>query len=238
MNEQDLFIDSAKAIKKKLEESQSDGLPPFGTGPGDAGQIFKEKEICSVMKWDMGMRYKKVVHVSIHANSAKNLVLRQQFALEYIRLLVSGRTILNVDETWLGMSDFRRRKWQAPGTTNSLAVLNVQPRISMIAGLDSKGNIYLSLAQANSNSKIIELFFTYLVKKLDNERPGWRKNTVILLDNASYHTSKATLSVLKKFDVPCMWTGPHSYNAAPIELLFGAFKAADINPRHLKTGKQ
>ena len=112
------------------------------------------------MKRDLGMRYKKVVHVSVHANSAKNLVLRQQFALEYIRLLVSGRTILNIDETWLGMSDFRRRKWQAPGTTNSLAVLQVQPRVSMIAGLDSKGNVYFSLAQANSNSKIIELFFT------------------------------------------------------------------------------
>ena len=60
------------------------------------------------MKQDLGMKFKKVVHVSIHANSDKNLVLRQQFALKYIELLVSGFTIIDVDETWLGMSDFRR----------------------------------------------------------------------------------------------------------------------------------
>lgn len=29
------------------------------------------------MKFDLGMRYKKVVGVSIHANSEKNIVLRQ-----------------------------------------------------------------------------------------------------------------------------------------------------------------
>jgi hypothetical protein len=38
--------------------------------------------------------------------------------------------------------------------------------------------------------------------------------------------------------VPVIFTGPHSYAAAPIELLFAHFKAADINPRRLKTGKK
>ena len=39
------------------------------------------------MKKDLGMRFKKVVHVSVHANSPKNLVLRQQFAIEYLKLM-------------------------------------------------------------------------------------------------------------------------------------------------------
>ena len=58
------------------------------------------------MKKEMKMSFKKVIHVSVHANSVKNLVLRQKFALKYIELLASGRIALNIDETWLGMSDF------------------------------------------------------------------------------------------------------------------------------------
>ena len=66
---------------------------------------------------------------------------------------------MNIDETWLGMSDFRRMKWQAPGTTNSVAKLQVAPRVTMIVGIDTLGRIYASLAQANSNSELMEIYF-------------------------------------------------------------------------------
>ena len=62
-----------------------------------------------------------------------------------INLLHQGKTILNVDESWIGMSDFRRRKWQAPGTTNSVPKLLTADRISMIAALDTTGSVYVSL---------------------------------------------------------------------------------------------
>ena len=77
------------------------------------------------MKKELDMRYKKVKPVSLHANSAKNLVLRQQFALKYIELLQAGKIFINVDETWLGMSDFRRMKWQPAGSTNSVPKLQM-----------------------------------------------------------------------------------------------------------------
>ena len=60
------------------------------------------------------------------------------------------------------MSDFRRMKWQVPGTTNSVAKLEIAPRITMILGMDSQGNVYVSLAQANSNSEMMELYFRAL----------------------------------------------------------------------------
>jgi hypothetical protein len=66
------------------------------------------------------------------------------------------------------MSDFRRCKWQVPGTTNSVPKLSIKPQVTMIQGIDSIGNIYYSLAQANSNSSMIpyELFFAEF-KKVD-----------------------------------------------------------------------
>ena len=75
------------------------------------------------MKNDFGMSYKKVTSISIHANSPKNLVCRQQFVLKFLEALLADKTILNVDETWLGMSDFRRRKWRVHDDFNSVAKL-------------------------------------------------------------------------------------------------------------------
>ena len=108
----------------------------------------------------------------------------------------------------------------------------------MIVGLDTNGQIYLSLAQANSNVSLMKIFFHALVKKLDAQSPHWRRDTIILLDNASYHTSSATLKVLEELGVQVLFTGPHSYSASPVELFFAAFKAADINPRRVPMGKR
>ena len=84
----------------------------------------------------------------------------------------------------------------------------------------------------------MEIYFHKLVKVLDKERVGWRTDTVILLDNASYHAAESTLKVFKALRIPIFFTGPHSYDAAPCELFFAAFKRADINPRHVGTGKK
>ena len=84
----------------------------------------------------------------------------------------------------------------------------------------------------------MSVFFVQLVKKLDEENKQWRKDTVILLDNAKYHRSKEILTLLKELHIPVLFTGPHSYAAVPIELWFAAFKADNINPRHLPTGKK
>jgi hypothetical protein len=145
---------------------------------------------------------------------------------------------LNIDETWLGMSDFRRMKWQVPGTTNSVAKLEVQPRITMILGLDTLGNVYVTLAQANSNSQMMELFFRDLATRLDQQRPMWRRDTIIIVDGAKYHQSKDFLPIAAELRLPYMLLGPHSYDAAPCELVFAHFKKADINPRHVPTGKK
>jgi hypothetical protein len=51
------------------------------------------------MKTDLGMCYRKIVPMAIHANSSKNLVLRQQFALELIRQLGAGKRVMNIDES-------------------------------------------------------------------------------------------------------------------------------------------
>ena len=58
------------------------------------------------------------------------------------------------------------------------------PRISVIACLNSFGELYLSLTQSNTNENVMEIYLHNLCNKLDKEKPGWRKNFVIFLDGA------------------------------------------------------
>ena len=224
MNQLNVFVDSATSVRKALLEG--------------IGVEAKKPEIRRVMRAHLGMRYRKIIPISVHGNSDKNLVLRQQFALNLIQLLEAGKTLLNIDESWLGMSDFRRRKWKAPGTTNSVTQLQMRPRISMIIGIDTSGAVYLSLLQANSNSQVMDIFFRALVKQLDRERKGWRRDTVLILDGAPYHNSKPTMKLLEALEIHVLYTGPHSYAAVPCELWFSSFKSCDVNPRKVPTAKR
>ena len=59
----------------------------------------------------------------------------------------------------------------------------------------------------------------------------WRSNTVILLDNATYHTSEYMMEKLRQFQVPVLFSGPYSYDAAPVEKVFAVIKQRDLNPQ-------
>ena len=93
-----------------------------------------------------GMRYRKVVHIPLKANSDRNLVLRQRWAMAVLEKDHKHRVFLNLDETWLGMSDFRRMKWQVPGTTNSIPAFSMAPRVTMLVAADSLGNVWFALS--------------------------------------------------------------------------------------------
>ena len=133
-----IFLDSVDSIHQTmLSQHQVD---------------VRKKDVHHVLKHDLEMSFRKVKPVSVHANSVKNLVLRQQFALRFLELLQGKKVIINIDETWLGMCDFRRMKWRLKHSTNSVPQLPLQPRITMILGLDTTGRVYLSLIQQNSNA--------------------------------------------------------------------------------------
>ena len=85
---------------------------------------------------------------------------------------------------------------------------------------------------------MLECFFRQLEKKLNKERIDWRDNTIILMDNASYHKSTPALKLYESLRIPIMFTGPHSYDAVPAELYFSHFKSVDLNPDRIQMGKK
>ena len=84
----------------------------------------------------------------------------------------------------------------------------------------------------------MKMYLLHLFKILDDQNKNWRRNTVIMLDNATYHKCQSVFEIFENNNVAVLFTGPHSYDASPCELYFATFKAADINPRHVATGKK
>ena len=82
------------------------------------------------------------------------------------------------------------------------------------------------------------VFFRRLILQLNDERPGWREDTIILLDGARYHTGDGIREYLHKMQLQVIWSAPYSYSTAPIELLFGGLKLGELNPDKLPTGKK
>ena len=98
----------------------------------------------------MKMKYKKIKRIAYLGNSDRCLILRQDYAKVMLDVLESGKTVLNIDETWINEGDFRPKKWTKRGLSNSFSSREVNPRISMISAVGTDGSIYTTLTQINT----------------------------------------------------------------------------------------
>ena len=57
----------------------------------------KPWQLAPILKEDLGMSYRKIKPLSMNTNSERNLVLRQQYALQLVALLLEGKRIINID---------------------------------------------------------------------------------------------------------------------------------------------
>ena len=97
--------------------------------------------------------------------------------------------MINVDESWLNGTRFVRRVWAPSDSPATINDKQVAPRISLIAALDTLGNIWFALTQTNTNSDVMCTFLRKLMQQLDRESPGWQESTSWLLDGAKWHLS-------------------------------------------------
>ena len=56
----------------------------------------------------MDMSYSKIKKMSLQANSINNLILRQRWAIKFLELSKKRTIFLNIDETWLDVSFYKR----------------------------------------------------------------------------------------------------------------------------------
>ena len=115
------------------------------------------------MKRDLKLSFVKTKKLHPNANSTKVIVQRQQYALTMISLLDQGKRIINVDQTWLNESSFVRRVWAPRGGESNMTMSTIMPRVSLIAAIDTDGQVWFTLSHSTTDSDFMTLFFMHLI---------------------------------------------------------------------------
>ena len=145
------------------------------------------------MKNKYRLSYRRVKRVPFSGNSESNKVLRSLYAQKMLQIYSQGKHVVNIDETWIPETDFRKRRWTAKGAENSMVEGVMRHRVNMIAAVSSKGHVWLSLTQCNTDENVMMMFLSRLCQVFTQQfSNNWRDEIVLLMDGASYHRSAAT----------------------------------------------
>ena len=78
-------------------------------------------------------------------------------------------------------------------------------------------------------------FILELANTLDNLKPNWRSNHILLLDNSSTHKTDTMMKLFSSLSIPTLFSAPASYLVAPVERLFGSLKNCNFEMRETPT---
>ena len=116
------------------------------------------------MKDKFRLSWKKIKRVSSPGNSERCKVLRHLYAREMLAIYDSNKHVVNIDESWMSVSDFRASSWNYTGSDNNYSDRVLGCKVNMIAAVSSKGYVWLSLTQCNTDDEVISCFLTELAK--------------------------------------------------------------------------
>ena len=140
---------------------------------------------------DFGLCYRRIKRISPYGNTERNRVLRFLYAKEMLKLYNEGKHIINIDESWLAVSDYQHFAWFAKGREHSMRDQTLKCKINIIVAVSNRGHSWLAQTYVNTNEEVMQLFITHLAEALTQMMGNeWRDDTVFLLDGASYHRSK------------------------------------------------
>ena len=76
--------------------------------------------------------------------------------------LWSGKTILNIDESFISETNYSRRMWCPSQSPATLSGKLVSPRLALLTALDTDGWVYFAVSHSNTDSRIMLIFLSQL----------------------------------------------------------------------------
>ena len=70
--------------------------------------------------------------------------------------------MINIDESWIAETEYSRRIWCPAKAPATITDKSINPRLALIAALDSDGHIYFALTHAITDSNVISSFLKRL----------------------------------------------------------------------------
>jgi hypothetical protein len=92
--------------------------------------------------------------------------------------------IINVDESVLRSTDPRRKGWIIKNIENQVTNARRLAHLNIIAGIINKNETFYTVNSGKTNSTSFSFFLIKLCEFLNSQDIHWRKNTVIMIDNA------------------------------------------------------
>ena len=141
----------------------------------------------------------------------------------------TNKTIINFDECYFKTTTSRAYSFSFKGSQISRTYKRAIASVSLFLCVISDGSVMFQLSTGNNNEITFSSWLFDLAKKLDNDRPGWRKSHIVLMDNAKSHKSETSKRVINHLRMPTVFTAPGSMTCLPVEKVFGIIKLKHIN---------
>ena len=100
----------------------------------------------TTMKEVLNLKYTKLRKGNHVRNCDRSLILRKKFAYHMLRQIEKGVRIINVDETVVGSSNFKRSEWCKQYDSSVSDQRLIQPRLVLVTAIDTDGRSYIALS--------------------------------------------------------------------------------------------
>ena len=141
------------------------------------------------LKFRLGMKYKQIKPINFNHNSSINKLKRQYSSSKSIEFLSAGKRIINIDESSISCTDSRSREWWHIKQKNQETRNRRLSNVNVSFGISNYGEFFYTVNYGKTNSETFFIFLMKLIQKLSVDNIYWSQNTILLLDNASYHRS-------------------------------------------------
>lgn len=145
---------------------------------------------------------------------------RRRFLKRWYKYAQAGKAIIYVDESGFELHAQRQYGWAPRGVkVHGERSGNKRPRTCFLAARMPDGALAATqLWEGTCNAEIFNNWVRDLLCPLLNQ------NTVVIMDNATFHKSKETRALIESKGAVLLFLPPYSPDLNPIEKDFGAIK--------------
>ena len=99
----------------------------------------------------MNLKWKKIRNQGVYINSSGNVMLRQEFAVQLMKVVQDERIIINFDESIISGSTGRSHSWERRGAVPGRNFKSEISGLSILCAVSSKCDIFFQFMDGNNN---------------------------------------------------------------------------------------
>lgn len=162
------------------------------------GVVMDHQHIRKIMMTKLNLTYKKGAPRPIDLDISRQRWCEALFSILMIKAINRFDVLINVDESTISKSMRNEYSWSSKGTKNVLCNTSYPKSILMISAITTEGWVFTRWSNSRTNSEVFVDYINDLILYLSKHSKWPLEKMLLILDNARYHTSKATARWLEE----------------------------------------